>query len=187
MSRPKLWIIPTFAASTAPRPWSAATTALPWRIYRPGMVVGHSATGAMDKIDGPYYLFKPLQKLRNMLPQWLPLIGFEGGHINLVPVDFVAAALAHLAHVPGQDGRCFHLTDPKDRRVGEVLNLFAEAAHAPTMACQARAESAGSAAAMASSAASDSAGADATTHRSAAARAWHTEVGRRAAEPSDPL
>lgn len=111
-----------------------ATTALPWRIYRPGMVVGHSATGAMDKIDGPYYLFKPLQKVRNMLPQWLPLIGFEGGHINLVPVDFVAAALAHLAHVPGHDGRCFHLTDPKDRRVGEVLNLFAEAAHAPKMA-----------------------------------------------------
>ena len=88
----------------------------------------------MDKIDGPYYLFKPLQKVRNMLPQWLPLIGFEGGHINLVPVDFVAAALAHLAHVPGHDGRCFHLTDPKDRRVGEVLNLFAEAAHAPKMA-----------------------------------------------------
>ena len=110
------------------------TTEVPWRIYRPGMVVGHSDTGAMDKIDGPYYLFKALQKLRNMLPQWLPLIGFEGGHINLVPVDFVAKALAHLAHVPGQDGRCFHLTDPKDRRVGEVLNLFAEAAHAPKMA-----------------------------------------------------
>jgi len=67
------------------------------------------------------------------VPRWVPLIGFEGGHINLVPVDFVAAAIAHLAHVPGQDGRCFHLTDPQDRRVGEVNNLFARAAHAPTM------------------------------------------------------
>jgi NAD(P)-dependent dehydrogenase (short-subunit alcohol dehydrogenase family) len=106
---------------------------LPWRVYRPGMVVGHSASGAMDKIDGPYYLFKIIQKLREALPSWMPLIGFEGGHINLVPVDFVAAAIAHLAHLPGHDGRCFHLTDPQDRRIGEVLNLFARAAHAPTM------------------------------------------------------
>ncbi len=106
---------------------------VPWRIYRPGMVVGHSASGAMDKIDGPYYLFKLIQQIRNKLPAWVPLIGFEGGHINLVPVDFVAAALAHLAHTPGQDGKCFHLTDPQDRRIGEVLNLFAKAAHAPIM------------------------------------------------------
>jgi NAD(P)-dependent dehydrogenase (short-subunit alcohol dehydrogenase family) len=110
------------------------TCRIPWRIYRPGMVVGDSRTGAMDKIDGPYYLFKLLQKLRDNVPRWVPLIGFEGGHINLVPVDFVAAALAHLASLPGHDGQCFHLTDPADRRVGEVLNVFATAAHAPTMA-----------------------------------------------------
>jgi NAD(P)-dependent dehydrogenase (short-subunit alcohol dehydrogenase family) len=87
----------------------------------------------MDKIDGPYYLFKLTQKLRNALPPWVPLIGFEGGHINVVPVDFVARALVHLAHAPGQDGRCFHLTDPQDRRAGEVWNIFARAAHAPVM------------------------------------------------------
>ncbi len=109
------------------------TCRVPWRVYRPGMVVGDSRTGAMDKIDGPYYLFKLIQKLRDNLPRWVPLIGFEGGHINLVPVDFVAAALAYLAHVPGRDRQCFHLTDPQDRRVGEVMNLFAGAAHAPTM------------------------------------------------------
>jgi NAD(P)-dependent dehydrogenase (short-subunit alcohol dehydrogenase family) len=109
------------------------TCRIPWRVYRPGMVVGDSRTGVMDKIDGPYYLFKLIQKLRDNLPRWVPLIGFEGGHINLVPVDFVAAALAYLAHVPGHDGRCFHLTDPEDHRIGEVLNLFAGVAHAPTM------------------------------------------------------
>jgi NAD(P)-dependent dehydrogenase (short-subunit alcohol dehydrogenase family) len=106
---------------------------IPWRVYRPAMVVGDSRTGAMDKIDGPYYFFKAIQKVRDHVPRWFPLIGFEGGHLNLVPVDFVAAALAYLAHVPGQDGRCFHLTDPTDRRVGQVLNVFAKAAHAPTM------------------------------------------------------
>ena len=109
---------------------------VPWRVYRPGMVVGHSATGVMDKIDGPYYLFKLIQKIRNSLPPWLPLVGFQGGHINLVPVDFVATALVRLAHVSGEDGHCFHLTDPTDRRIGEVLNLFARAAHAPLMSLQ---------------------------------------------------
>ncbi len=106
----------------------------PWRVYRPGLVVGHSQTGQADKIDGPYYFFKMIQKLRHSLPAWFPLIGVEGGYINLVPVDFVVAAMDHLAHVEGQDGQCFHLIDPRQRRVGEVLNIFARAGHAPTMA-----------------------------------------------------
>ena len=109
------------------------TCRIPWRIYRPGMVVGDSSSGEMDKVDGPYYFFRLIQLIRDALPRWMPLIGFEGGHINLVPVDFVAAALDHLAHLPGEDGACFHLVDRRDLRVGEVLNLFAQAAHAPAM------------------------------------------------------
>ena len=35
---------------------------VPWRIYRPGIVIGHSVTGEIDKIDGPYYSFKLIQK-----------------------------------------------------------------------------------------------------------------------------
>jgi NAD(P)-dependent dehydrogenase (short-subunit alcohol dehydrogenase family) len=105
----------------------------PYRIYRPGIVIGHSRTGEMDKIDGPYYFFRALKKLRQMLPPWMPTVGLEGGRINLVPVDFVAAAMDHIAHKPGLDGGCFHLTDPAPRRIGEVLNLFARAGHAPEM------------------------------------------------------
>jgi NAD(P)-dependent dehydrogenase (short-subunit alcohol dehydrogenase family) len=105
----------------------------PFRIYRPGFVVGHSQTGYIDKIDGPYYFFKFIQKLRNMLPQWMPVVGIEGGRINIVPVDFVADALDYLAHKRGLDGKCFHLTDPAPHRIGEVLNIFAKAAHAPQM------------------------------------------------------
>src|SRR5258706_3332609 len=105
----------------------------PWRVYRPGIVVGHSRTGEIDKIDGPYYFFKLIQKMRNALPPWVPTVGIEGGRINIVPVDFVADALDHIAHKKGLDGDCFHLTDPEPRRVGEVLNLFAKAAHAPQM------------------------------------------------------
>ena len=109
---------------------------LPWRVYRPGIVVGDSQTGEAEKIDGPYYFFKLIQRMRKILPPWMPTIGVEGGRINIVPVDFVVAALDHLAHLDGQDGKCFHLTDPEPRRVGDVLNIFARAAHAPEMAAR---------------------------------------------------
>jgi NAD(P)-dependent dehydrogenase (short-subunit alcohol dehydrogenase family) len=104
-----------------------------WRVYRPGMVVGHSQTGEIDKIDGPYYFFTLLKKMRAALPPWMPMIGLEGGRINIVPVDFVADALDHIAHKPRLDGHTFHLTDPEPMRVGEVLNTFARAGHAPEM------------------------------------------------------
>ena len=104
-----------------------------WRVYRPGMVVGDSKTGEIDKIDGPYYFFTLLKKLREALPPWMPMVGLEGGRINIVPVDFVAAALDHIAHKPKLDGHTFHLTDPEPMRMGELLNTFARAGHAPEM------------------------------------------------------
>jgi len=107
--------------------------ARPFRIYRPGFVVGQSKTGEIDKIDGPYYFFKAIQKMREFLPRWMPTIGIEGGRINIVPVDFVADAIDYLAHRKGLDGKTFHLTDPEPYRIGEVLNLFARAGHAPQM------------------------------------------------------
>jgi NAD(P)-dependent dehydrogenase (short-subunit alcohol dehydrogenase family) len=104
---------------------------VPWRVYRPGIVVGHSETGEMDKIDGPYYFFKLLQRARRALPQWFPGIGIEGRNINVVPVDFVARAMDHIAHVDGLDGQAFHLTDPNPVTAGALINVFAKAAHAP--------------------------------------------------------
>jgi NAD(P)-dependent dehydrogenase (short-subunit alcohol dehydrogenase family) len=103
----------------------------PWRVYRPGIVVGDSRTGEIDKVDGPYYFFKLLQRARRVLPGWLPAVGVEGGKINIVPVDYVAAAIDHIAHLPGLDGQAFHLTDPNPRSAGEVVNLFAKIADAP--------------------------------------------------------
>jgi len=108
-----------------------AETQIPWRIYRPAVVVGDSRTGEIDKIDGPYYFFKLIQKLRDALPSWVPMVGIEGGRINVVPVDFVVAAMDHLAHLDGLDGRTFHLTDPNPMRVGDMLDTLAKAAHAP--------------------------------------------------------
>jgi NAD(P)-dependent dehydrogenase (short-subunit alcohol dehydrogenase family) len=105
-----------------------------WRVYRPAIVVGHSETGEMDKIDGPYYFFKLIQKLRYYLPEWFPLAGPELGKTNIVPVDYVVAAMDHIAHREEGDGQAFHLTDSRMLKSGEVINTFAEAAHAPRLA-----------------------------------------------------
>jgi NAD(P)-dependent dehydrogenase (short-subunit alcohol dehydrogenase family) len=106
----------------------------PLRVYRPAVVVGHSQTGVMDKVDGPYYFFKALQKIRGWLPEWAPLIGPELGWTNIVPVDYVAKGIDHIAHADGLDGQTFHLAHPKGQRSGDILNTFARAGHAPHMA-----------------------------------------------------
>ena len=82
---------------------------VPWSAYRHAMVVGDSSTREMDKIDGSYYFFKLIQCVRQLLLPWLPSFGLEEGRINTVLVDFVV--------------------DP----VGDVLNIFSQAAGAPKM------------------------------------------------------
>ena len=53
----------------------------PWRVYRPAIVVGDSRTGEMDKIDGPYYFFKVIQKVRaraaGVVPAGRPRVGLD--------------------------------------------------------------------------------------------------------------
>ena len=107
---------------------------VPWTVYRPALVVGDSRTGEMDKIDGPYYFFKLIQRMRQLLPPWMPAVGLEGGRINIVPVDFVVAALDHISHLksdlgrpllpPGRPARL-----PRRRRARHLQ----PAAHAPKM------------------------------------------------------
>ena len=106
---------------------------VPWTVDRPAMVVGDSQTGEMDKIDGPYYFFKLIQRLRQLLPPWMPTVGLEGGRVNIVPVDFVVNALNVISHQKDITKKCYHLVDPVGYRVGDVLDIFSRAAHAPRM------------------------------------------------------
>ena len=106
----------------------------PWRIYRPGVVVGHSVTGEMDKIDGPYYFAKAIQKISHRVPKWMPLLGIEGGKVAIAPVDYVANAMDVIAHKPGLDGKCFHLMQSQSPSVGDMLQAFLEGAHGPDFA-----------------------------------------------------
>ena len=98
---------------------------VPWRVYRPGIVVGDSQTGEMDKIDGPYYFFKAIQRLRQLLPEWVPLVGARPR-----PHERRAGRLGGRrarAHRPRARPRrqAFHLTDPRPQRVDELINEFA--------------------------------------------------------------
>ena len=107
---------------------------VPWRIYRPSLVIGDSVTGEMDKIDGPYYLFPVIKRLRDAMPSWIPLVGIDLRDTNVVPVDYVAKAMDHLGHLPKRDGEVFHLVNPDPQPVIEMLNSFCSAAGAPTFA-----------------------------------------------------
>ncbi|MFL6172082.1 MAG: SDR family oxidoreductase [Marmoricola sp.] len=107
---------------------------VPWRVYRPAVVVGHSETGAMDKIDGPYYFFPLFKRMRDNLPSWLPLVGVDLGDTNVVPVDYVAKAMDYLGHLPDHDGQAFHLVNPEPQNTVELVNTFAAAAKAPQFA-----------------------------------------------------
>ncbi|MGY6658261.1 SDR family oxidoreductase [Amycolatopsis sp. TRM77291] len=107
---------------------------VPWRVYRPSVVVGNSETGEMDKIDGPYYLFPAISRLAG-LPD-VPIVGPDLGDTNVVPVDYVAESLNALITTKGLDGRAFHLVNPEPQPVVSVYNAFAKAAGAPTISVQ---------------------------------------------------
>ncbi len=106
-------------------------TKMPWRIYRPGMVVGDSRTGEMDKIDGPYYFFELLKNLSAVTPSGLPLVLNKAGLLNVVPVDYVVDAIDHLAHLPKHNNECFFITDPEGVRVGDLLKVLMEVSNGP--------------------------------------------------------
>ncbi|HEX3648777.1 MAG TPA: SDR family oxidoreductase, partial [Pseudonocardiaceae bacterium] len=103
---------------------------VPWRVYRPAVVVGDSRTGEMDKIDGPYYLLPWIARLA-ALPGRLPLVVPELGATNLVPVDYVVAALDHLIHADAPSGSTYHLASPVGQALTAVYDAFARAADGP--------------------------------------------------------
>ncbi|MBB5917248.1 NAD(P)-dependent dehydrogenase (short-subunit alcohol dehydrogenase family) [Nocardia transvalensis] len=101
-----------------------------WRVYRPAIIVGDSRTGEMDKVDGPYYFFPAIARLAG-LPSELPLPLPDLGATNIVPVDYVAAAMVRLITRPGLNKRTFHLVNPDPQPFGDIFAALARAAGAP--------------------------------------------------------
>jgi short-subunit dehydrogenase len=103
------------------------------RIYRPSSVVGDSKTGAIDRIDGIYFGFAAIQRLAYALPAWVRLpVPRIRGRFNLVPVDYVADAMVHIAFAD-TDARVFHLVDPKPLPFVKMIATFLSAAGGPRL------------------------------------------------------
>ena len=107
---------------------AAAQKTLPVTILRPGIIVGDSHTGEIDKFDGPYSLI--LSAVAGERGFRLPLPARGSAPLHLVPIDFVIDA----GHALGQDaraaGKTFHLTDPNPLPAHRVFALVDELAHA---------------------------------------------------------
>jgi nucleoside-diphosphate-sugar epimerase len=104
----------------------------PWRVYRPAIVVGHSKTGEMDKIDGPYYFFKLIQKLRGWLPSGSPSSApSSAGRTSSRRLRRRGDGPHRPPARPRRPGVPPDQPAPPAHRRG--LNIFAEAAHAPQL------------------------------------------------------
>ncbi|HEX7481963.1 MAG TPA: SDR family oxidoreductase, partial [Candidatus Bathyarchaeia archaeon] len=98
----------------------AAKNEFPVSVFRPSMVVGDSRTGAIKTFNTLYF------PLRLYLTGKLRLMPVSSSlRINMVPVDYVAMAIAQLTFEPKAEGRSFHLVAPYDSlpKLGEVLDL----------------------------------------------------------------
>jgi thioester reductase-like protein len=100
---------------------------IPLTILRPGIIVGDSKTGEIDKFDGPYYLMVLI--VTNSLQVHLPLPGRGVAPLHLVPIDYVVEAAYRLGVDARAAGQTFHLTDPNPLPAKKVYELIAEHAH----------------------------------------------------------
>jgi thioester reductase-like protein len=64
---------------------------IPSVIFRPPVVVGHSKTGYIEKVDGPYYLFETIARnLHFIMPDCGPV------KCHIAPVDFVTDGMVEV-------------------------------------------------------------------------------------------
>ncbi|HUF77358.1 MAG TPA: SDR family oxidoreductase, partial [Thermoanaerobaculia bacterium] len=100
---------------------------LPVTVYRPSIVVGDSRTGATAKYDGPYYVIRWILKQPGVA--FLPMIGQpERTRVNVVPSDFVIAAIDHLAGREESLGQVYQLADPDPPTVSEMIETISRVA-----------------------------------------------------------
>ena len=84
----------------------AAGRGLPVSVYRPGNVSGHSETGASNPRDLLGAVIVESMRL-GCAPE------IEGWRMEMTPVDFVAAAILHLASETAAQGGTYHLANPE--------------------------------------------------------------------------
>ena len=107
---------PTSGPSTSPSGSSARSPRCRGASTGPGSWSAHSETGEMDKIDGPYYFFKLIQRLRNAVP---PVdarrSASRAGRSTSSRSTSSPRRWTTSPTIDGLDGQAFHLTDPKPK------------------------------------------------------------------------
>lgn len=83
---------------------AAMARGLPTCIHRPSIVVGDSRSGATDSFNVLYWPIKIYAR-----GWWRTLPGNPDALVDLVPVDWLARAMATLVRDPGSIGECVHL------------------------------------------------------------------------------
>ena len=83
---------------------------LPISIFRPGLVVGDSKTGAIKTFNTLYY---PIRLYLTKRPFIIPCS--PNLRINMVPVDYVADTISRLTFVSEAEGLNFHLVVPWEK------------------------------------------------------------------------
>ena len=97
----------------------AAGRGLPVSVYRPGNVSGHSETGASNPRDLIGAVI-----VESMRLGYAPEI--EGWRMEMTPVDFVAAAILHLASEKAAQGGTYHLANSEPPPAEEVIDQLEE-------------------------------------------------------------
>jgi thioester reductase-like protein len=91
---------------------------IPTVILRPTTVVGHSKTGAIEKIDGPYYALTMIARnMHYVIPNT------KDNKFHFAPVDFIADAFYYLFEDDESVGKVFHLVDPEPLTYLEFFDL----------------------------------------------------------------
>ena len=99
---------------------------IPATIYRPSIVVGDSTTGETQKYDGPYFAMRFM--LRQPKIAMMPISpAARRTQFNVVPRDFVVAAIAYLAGSPISLGKTYNLADPHPLTFDGLLGALAHA------------------------------------------------------------
>jgi len=97
----------------------AAGRELPVCIYRPGNVSGHSESGASNPRDLLGAVIVESTRL-GCAPE------IEGWHMEITPVDFVAAAILHLASERVAQGGTYHLANSDPPPADEIFDRLEE-------------------------------------------------------------
>jgi long-chain acyl-CoA synthetase len=98
----------------------AAKSELPVSVFRPGMIVGAADTGEIRTFNTFYF------PLRLYLTGKLPIIPADPSlPVNIIPVDYVADAIARLTFCLEAQGLNFHLTAPAESlpQAGELVEF----------------------------------------------------------------